>query len=179
VQAAGTRLGAIRLDSGDPREEVPRARALLDQLGATETRIIVTGDLDEYQIAALKHDPVDSYGVGTSLVTGSGHPTAGFVYKLVAVAREPGAGAPLTPVAKRSAGKSTVGGRKWAYRSDDGREVVRGAPNGPGRPLQVPLPAADDVVAARSHCAAALASLDSEARRLEPGTPRHVQPEDA
>jgi nicotinate phosphoribosyltransferase len=179
VQAAGTGLGAIRLDSGDPQEEVPRARALLDQLGATATRIVVTGDLDEYQIAELADDPVDSYGVGTSVVTGSGHPTAGFVYKLVAVAREPGAGAPLTPVAKRSTGKSTVGGRKWAYRSDDGTEVVRGAPDGTGRPLQVPLPAADDVAAARSHCAGALASLHDDARSLDPGTPRPLHREDA
>ena len=59
-------------------------RAQLDALGAHDTRIVVTSDLDEYAIAALAAAPVDGYGVGTSLVTGSGAPTAGMVYKLVA-----------------------------------------------------------------------------------------------
>ncbi len=171
VEVAGTGLGAVRLDSGDPHEEVPRARALLDELGATSTRIVVTGDLDEHSIAALSPEAVDTYGVGTSVVGGSGAPTAGFVYKLVAIARESGADAPLVPVAKRSTGKSTVGGRKWAYRTDDGREVLRRAPRGNGRPLQAPLPAADDVERARARCAAALAALPEPARRLDPGDP--------
>ena len=105
--------GAIRLDSGDPRGEVPAARSLLDRLGATETRIVVTGDLDEHTIAELAGHPVDVYGVGTQLVTGSGAPTAGMVYKLVAVEGPDGA---MRPVAKRSAGKGFVGGRKWAWR---------------------------------------------------------------
>ena len=171
VEVAGPGLGAVRLDSGDPREEVPRARALLDDLGATRTRIVVTGDLDEHAIADLADLPVDTYGVGTSVVTGSGAPTAGFVYKLVAIAREPGPDADLVPVAKRSTGKSTVGGRKWAYRTGDGREVLRLRPGGDGRPLQQPLPAGDQVDAARTRCAAALAALPDDARRLDPGAP--------
>lgn len=170
VSVAGPELGAVRLDSGDPREEVPRARALLDELGATGARIVVTGDLDEHSIADLADLPVDSYGVGTSLVTGSGAPTAGFVYKLVAIAHEPGPQAPLTPVAKRSPGKPTIGGRKWAYRTDHGREVLRLREGGAGRPLQEPLPDADDLAAARQRCARTLAELPDEARRLEPGT---------
>ncbi|MCW2681664.1 MAG: nicotinate phosphoribosyltransferase, partial [Frankiales bacterium] len=169
VEVAGTGLGAVRLDSGDPREEVPRARALLDELGATRTRIVVTGDLDEHAITDLAHLPVDTYGVGTSVVTGSGAPTAGFVYKLVAIGREPGPEAELVPVAKRSSGKSTVGGRKWAYRTDDGREVLRLQPRGAGTPLQQPLPTRDDVEAARARCAAALAALPGDARRLDAG----------
>jgi putative nicotinate phosphoribosyltransferase len=173
-EVAGTGLGAVRLDSGDPREEVPRARALLDELGATRTRIVVTGDLDERSIAALADQPVDTYGVGTSVVTGSGAPTAGFVYKLVAIARRPGADAELVPVAKRSSGKSTVGGRKWAYRCDDGREVLRLQPGGAGRPLQEPLPVRDDLPAARARCAGALEALPQEARRLDDGTPAHT-----
>ena len=170
VAVAGTGLGAVRLDSGDPFEEVPRARALLDELGATRTRIVVTGDLDEHSIAALATEAVDTYGVGTSVVTGSGAPTAGFVYKLVAIAMDDGPDAPLVPVAKRSAGKSTVGGRKHAYRTDDGREVLRLVPGGDGRPLQSPLPAHDAVDRARAHCAATLAALPEQARSLEPGT---------
>jgi nicotinate phosphoribosyltransferase len=84
VEVAGPGLGAVRLDSGDLLEQAHAVRAQLDALGATGTRIVVTSDLDEYAIAALAAAPVDSYGVGTSLVTGSGAPTAGMVYKLVA-----------------------------------------------------------------------------------------------
>ncbi|MGH3279894.1 MAG: nicotinate phosphoribosyltransferase, partial [Trebonia sp.] len=89
---------------------------------ATHTRIILTGDLDEYSIAGLAVAPVDGYGVGTSLVTGSGAPTAALVYKLVARSDEPvGDGDAvdypmLRPVAKRSVGKPGRGGRKWAVR---------------------------------------------------------------
>lgn len=170
VAVAGPQLGAIRLDSGDPETEARRARALLDELGATATRIVVTGDLDEHSIAALADEPVDGYGVGTAVVTGSGAPTAGFVYKLVAIAREPGPRAPLEPVAKTSVGKATVGGRKWAYRTDDGREVLRLAPRDGGTPLHQPL-RVEDAAVARARCAAALAALPGEARRLDPGTP--------
>ncbi|RBY86884.1 nicotinate phosphoribosyltransferase [Blastococcus sp. TF02A-26] len=111
VEVAGPELGAIRLDSGDLPTLATRARALLDSLGATKTRIIVTSDLDEYAIAGLMAAPVDGYGVGTSLVTGSGAPTAGMVYKLV---ERDG-----VPVAKRSEGKNSVGGRKHAVRRHD------------------------------------------------------------
>ena len=61
---------------------------------------------------------------------------------------------------KRSVGKSTVGGRKWGYRTEDGREVLRLAPGGEGEPLQAPLPERDDVEAAR------VAELMSVARAL-------------
>jgi nicotinate phosphoribosyltransferase len=171
VEVAGTGLGGVRLDSGEPSEEVPRARSLLDDLGATATRIVVTGDLDEHSIAALMPTAVDTFGVGTSVVTGSGAPTAGLVYKLVAIAQDDGSDSPCAPVAKRSAGKTTVGGRKWAYRTPDGREVLRAEPGGPGRALQEALPAREDLVRARAHCAAALAALPDDARRLDPGAP--------
>ncbi len=113
VELAGPELGAVRLDSGDLLEQAREVRALLDSLGATRTKIVVTSDLDEYAIAALGAAPVDAYGVGTSLVTGSGHPTSSMVYKLVA--RE-GASGELEPVAKKSKDKTSVGGRKWALR---------------------------------------------------------------
>jgi nicotinate phosphoribosyltransferase len=118
--------GAIRLDSGDLLDQAERARALLDELGATATGIIITSDLDEYSIAALARGPVDGYGVGTRLVTGSGAPTAGFVYKLVAVAAENGRLAQLRPVEKRSPAKHNLGARKHASRwiDDEGRARV-------------------------------------------------------
>jgi nicotinate phosphoribosyltransferase len=123
VDVAGTSLGAVRIDSGDLPALAVSVRSLLDSLGATSTRIILTGDLDEYSIAGLAVAPVDGYGVGTSLVTGSGAPTAALVYKLVARSdtplsdsSTPGPQDVLRPVAKRSVGKPGRGGRKWAVR---------------------------------------------------------------
>ncbi len=116
IELTEGRLGAVRLDSGDLGALAAQVRELLDSLGATKTRIIVTSDLDEWQIAALASAPVDGYGVGTSLVTGSGHPTCGFVYKLVSRATSSAPGAPLYPVAKKSKDKLSIGGRKLALR---------------------------------------------------------------
>lgn len=108
IAVAGPELGAVRIDSGDLGVLARQVRAQLDELGAPNTRIVVTSDLDEFAIASLRAEPVDSYGVGTSLVTGSGSPTAGMVYKLVEVDG--------VPVAKRSSHKESHGGRKQAYR---------------------------------------------------------------
>lgn len=130
LAAAGTGLGAVRLDSGDLGGLAADVRRQLDAAGAHDTKIVVTSDLDEFAIAALAVAPVDVYGVGTSVVTGSGAPTCGMVYKLVA--RE-GADGTLQPVAKASASKISVGGRKAAGRrlDDDGRAVVELLVEGP------------------------------------------------
>jgi nicotinate phosphoribosyltransferase len=181
VAAAGDRLGAIRLDSGDLLSQAHRARALLDELGATRTRIVVTSDLDENSIARLAAAPVDGYGVGTSVVTGSGVPTAGFVYKLVARRAADG----WLPVEKRSVGKGSVGGRKSpARRYVDGVAVaeqvwVGGAPpdRDDERPLLQPLVRDGALVwtgglsEAREHCRESLAELPPEAMKLSPGDP--------
>ncbi|TDC28168.1 nicotinate phosphoribosyltransferase [Micromonospora sp. 15K316] len=108
IAVAGPDLRAIRIDSGDLAVIAQQSRELLDSLGATETKIIVSGDLDEYAIAALAAEPVDMYGAGTAVVTGSGAPTVGLVYKLVEVDGR--------PVVKRSEQKATIGGRKTAVR---------------------------------------------------------------
>ena len=124
VELAGPGLGAVRIDSGDLPVVARQVRALLDSLGATKTRIVLTGDLDEYSIAALAATPVDGYGVGTSLVTGSGAPTAALVYKLVARADDGGLG-PAAPGRKalgRQAGprRAEVGGPHPRRRGDGG-----------------------------------------------------------
>src|SRR3954469_18844301 len=108
IAVAGPDLRAVRIDSGDLSVLAQHSRELLDSLGATETKIVVSGDMDEYSIAALAAEPVDVYGAGTAVVTGSGAPTAGLVYKLVEVEGK--------PVVKRSENKATVGGRKTAVR---------------------------------------------------------------
>jgi nicotinate phosphoribosyltransferase len=116
VELTAGELGAVRLDSGDLGLLAAQVRELLDSLGATHTKIIVTSDLDEFTIAALSGAPVDGYGVGTALVTGSGHPTCEFVYKLVARAESDEPGSPMLAVAKKSVNKISVGGRKYALR---------------------------------------------------------------
>ncbi|GIF40985.1 nicotinate phosphoribosyltransferase [Actinoplanes xinjiangensis] len=108
IAVAGPDLRAVRIDSGDLSVLAQQSRELLDSLGATETKIIVSGDMDEYSIATLAAEPVDIYGAGTAVVTGSGAPTASLVYKLVEVEGR--------PVVKRSENKATVGGRKTAIR---------------------------------------------------------------
>ncbi len=186
VEVAGTGLGAVRIDSGDLFTVAGEVRAQLDELGAVNTRILLSGDLDEFSIAGLAPAPVDAYGVGTSLVTGSGTPTAELVYKLVAVADSPEPGAPLRGVAKRSAGKPTHKGRKWALRriDADGRAEVElistiDVPAGDDndRPLLVPLVVDgavvgdEDLTVARARLVASLAELPATARQLSPGEP--------
>jgi nicotinate phosphoribosyltransferase len=181
VQVGGTSLGAVRLDSGDLVEQAREVRALLDSLRATGTRIVVTSDLDEYAIAALASAPVDAYGVGTQLVTGSGAPTASMVYKLVSRSDHDDV---MRPVEKRSESKTSVGGRKWALRrlSADGfaeAEVVgieeRPTDDGDDRPLMVDLVrggellAPPDLAGARERHAASRAELPADALRLQRG----------
>jgi len=185
VELAGPGLGAVRIDSGDLPVVARQVRTLLDSLGATKTRIVLTGDLDEYSIAALAATPVDGYGVGTSLVTGSGAPTAALVYKLVARADDDRESGPLRPVAKRSVGKPGRGGRKWAVRSRDAAgtavaELVTTVPPEPGpgdRVLLQPLVRGGEIVgrepltAARSRHREAMAELPAYALQLSRGYP--------
>jgi len=80
----GARSGPIRIDSGDLGNSTRRSRKLLDQRGATNVKITVTGDLDEFAIAECwRTTPGRLFGVGTKLVTGYMPP--GFVFKLVAI----------------------------------------------------------------------------------------------
>jgi nicotinate phosphoribosyltransferase len=183
VEVAGLGLGAVRLDSGDLLVQARQVRAQLDELGAKATRIIVTSDLDEYSIAALAAAPVDGYGVGTALVTGSGAPTVGLVYKLVA--REDSEGQ-VVAVAKRSQGKPSVGGRKWAMRRINAQGVAEAevvgigenpANDGNDRTLLMPLMRAGEILspatlaAARAHYEQALAELPPTALQLSRGEP--------
>lgn len=186
IRVAGTSLGAIRIDSGDLGQVVNAARKQLDALGATATRITVTNDLDEFTIATLRAAPVDSYGVGTSLVTGSGAPASGMVYKLVARRSDAGT---WIPVGKLSDGKVTVAGRKVAVRSLDkgvaAEETIyveepETLPK-PGRGLLVDLVTdgvidpsylgAEGVAAAREHHAHAIAELPFRAFGLSRADP--------
>jgi nicotinate phosphoribosyltransferase len=179
IAVAGPGLRAIRIDSGDLSVLAAQSRELLDSLGAVDTKIVVSGDLDEYSIAALAAEPVDAYGAGTAVVTGSGAPTAGLVYKLVEVDGR--------PVVKRSEHKATVGGRKTALRRHKPtgtaiEEVVvsRGTPQSRphDRPLQRPfvrggVPVADrpSLSDSREHLRQCLISIPWEGLKLSAGDP--------
>ena len=181
VEVAGPGLGAIRIDSGDLAVHARFARRLLDDLGATGTRVVVSGDLDEHGIARLSGAPVDALGVGTSVVTGSGAPSAGLVYKLVEVDGR--------PVAKRSSGKATHGGAHQVVRRHRASGVATEevlstvdvpAQDGDGAP-SVPLlragerteqcAAAVDLGQARGRSADRLRRLPWDALSLTPGEP--------
>ncbi len=186
VRVAGGKLGAVRIDSGDLPSLVRSVRAQLNALGATETQIIVTNDLNENTIAALRGSPVDAFGVGTAVVTGSGAPAAGMVYKLVEHQDDAG---DWVAVSKRSSEKQNPAGRKDARRHlVDGvatEEIVDLGPKDSdatsGRALIHPIVtngvARDEyrgtsgVHLARDHHAQALAELPEEGRRLSPGDP--------
>ncbi|MEV6774220.1 nicotinate phosphoribosyltransferase [Nocardia sp. NPDC051030] len=182
IEVAGPELGGVRIDSGDLGVLARQVREQLDGLGATRTKIVVSGDLDEYAIASLRAEPVDVYGVGTSLVTGSGAPTAGMVYKLVEVEG--------VPVAKRSSHKESRGGTKQAVRLSRRtgtivEEIVyqasgpRPEPNGYDvRDLQTPLVSKGEVLSdrpslqdSRDLVARGLVSLPWEGLKLSDGEP--------
>lgn len=183
VSVGGPHLTAIRIDSGELGSLAEAARRQLDSLGNTATKILLSGDLDEFSIAALAAAPVDAYGVGTSLVVGSGAPTAGLVYKLVEVDGR--------SVAKRSDGKATIGGAKIGVRAHRASGtaveefvVVHGAPM-PDVEDDVLRTVTDDlwaggqrvgagratIVEARDRCAMALGSLPWEGLSLGHGEP--------
>jgi len=183
VELAGTDLGGIRLDSGDLVSLARTVRIQLDELGATKTRITVTSDLDEYAIAALASAPVDRYGVGTALVTGSGSPTCGFVFKLVARAGDDGE---MMPVAKKSKDKISVGGRKYVLRQKNRGGKAQAeligigelpAGDGDDRSILVPFVTKGQRVynesldEARTRLKAALAELPDSAVKLSRGEP--------
>ena len=186
VQLAGDKLGAVRLDSGDLLAQARWVRELLDSLGNVDTKIVVTSDLDEYSVAALRAAPADAYGIGTALVTGSGAHTAGMVYKLVSRTNDAGE---FIAVAKSSKNKINVGGRKHAVRRLDGSGTatheVLGVGHPPAEPSGRPLlrqfiregellpgwTGAEAVARARRRHADTMAELPAVVNRLQRGDP--------
>lgn len=172
--AKSVRMKGVRLDSGDLRDLSVRVRKVLDDAGMKDAIIFASGNLDEHRIAELvaARAPIDSYGVGTSLVTSADHPYLDAVYKLQEYAGR--------PRRKRSTGKATWPGRKQVYR----RYAAGGAFAGDvvtvegdaqaGDPLlrpvmergrRLPAPRLDS---ARSHALEQLSRLPEALRALRP-----------
>lgn len=183
----GAAPGGIRIDSGDLGAEALAARAQLDRAGCAATKIVVSGDLDDLAIVRLHAALIDTYGVGTQVVCGGGAPTCSMVYKLVAVEDPDGS---WRRVAKQSAGKASVGGLKRLHRTTADGRVVGDALSisdphafNPADPTDLLVPMVRDgtalpgltgpvgTLAARRTALAALAAMDEDARRLDPGEP--------
>ena len=180
--ALGRPLWGVRLDSGDFVELSRAARAILDNAGLPEAKIMASGDLNEYKISQLvaAGAPIDAFGVGTELATSADAPNLGAVYKLVEL--EDGGVKRYT--AKFSEDKATLPGAKQIFRFEDHDEVACSWERGknPSEALQrpvvlhgslaEPLPAASE---ARERAAAALKKLPEEVRRLENPEPYLVE----
>jgi nicotinate phosphoribosyltransferase len=119
----GDGIKGIRIDSGNLAEESKVARELLDQAGKTDVKIVVSGDLNEYKIAELirQKAPIDSFGVGTQMVTSHDAPSLGGIYKLVEIERD----GKLTGVIKLSQRKKTYPGKKQIFRIIENGKAVR------------------------------------------------------
>ena len=169
----GRPMWGIRLDSGNFLSLSRQAREMLDAAGLRDAKIMVSGDMDEYKIAALAREnaPVDAFGVGTELATSGDAPSMGAIYKMVEI--ESGGVRRFT--AKHAAGKSSLPGRKQVFRFKD-RDVVGRAGecfSGSrallepviygGRTIQ-PLPSIEQI---RSRAAKALSALPDEVRDPE------------
>ena len=118
LEKAGHRLSGVRLDSGDLAETSKKVRKLLDAQGLEYVRIFASGDLDEFEIAALqkKDARIDAFGVGTKLGTSADKPYVDVIYKLCETMTTDGTYAPMM---KLSEGKATLPGRKQVYRFKD------------------------------------------------------------
>lgn len=159
-------LAAVRIDSGDLAALALKARIRLDLAGATNARVVLSDDLDEYKIDALTRAlvPVDAFGVGTMAVATPDAPSLGAVYKLVALEDAKGN---MVAVQKRASAKGSSAAPKQVFRND-GRDVI--ALEGeslPGEPLLQPL-TGDSLDVARARLVKDLATLPDRARSVEP-----------
>ncbi|MBZ5582274.1 MAG: nicotinate phosphoribosyltransferase [Acidobacteriia bacterium] len=176
---AGRPMWGVRLDSGDHLGVSRQVRAILDEAGLRDAKIMASGDLDEYRIRDLlaAGAPIDAFGVGTQLATSGDAPSMGAIYKLVEVDIH----GIKRFTAKFSEDKISVPGAKQVFR-DVGRDVIaRSGECGKGeallRPvilggrLVEPLPALEQ---ARRRAADSLAALAPSLRQLEVAEPRAV-----
>jgi nicotinate phosphoribosyltransferase len=160
----GRPLWGVRLDSGDLGALAREVRKILDDAGLGEAKIMASGDLNEYKIAALVEAgaPIDAFGVGTELATSSDAPALSAIYKLVEI-EEPGA---TRYTAKFSEDKPTLPGAKQIFRRAHNDVVALAGERMEGVPLLSPVMTSGrlvrplpDATAARAHCAESLAGL--------------------
>lgn len=120
LKAKGHKPIGIRLDSGDLAYLTKQARKMLDEAGFADTIICASGDMDEYSVTSLKNQgaKINSWGIGTKLITSADMPALGGVYKLSAVFDDEGNEIPKIKISDNSA-KITNPGFKGIYRIFD------------------------------------------------------------
>ncbi|HUP23570.1 MAG TPA: nicotinate phosphoribosyltransferase [Thermoanaerobaculia bacterium] len=121
----GHRLAGVRLDSGDLAVLSQAARVALDAAGLTDAKVIASGDLDEWRIAALRAAGarIDAWGVGTRLATAQPDGALGGVYKLAAIGDERGGWRPVAKISEELA-KSSDPGRRQVRRFYCGSQIA-------------------------------------------------------
>ena len=94
----------IRLDSGDLAYLSKEARKMLDEAGFPDASICASNDLDEYLLHDLKIQgaAINSWGVGTNLITSKDNPSFGGVYKLAAIQNEAGEFVPKIKISENT-----------------------------------------------------------------------------
>ena len=179
----GQPLWGIRLDSGDFPRLSRAARAILDEAGLQDAKIMLSGDLDEYRIRELVRDgaPVDAFGVGTQLATSGDAPSMGTIYKLV----ELDISGIKRFTAKMSEEKSTLPGAKQIFRFEDHDVLGRSGECSKGKALLRPVLLGGRLVeplanleTARARAAESIGKLPATLRALEQAEPwpvRHSQ----
>lgn len=129
----GRPLWGVRIDSGDLSVLAREVRRILDAAGLRDSKIMASGDLDEYSIQKLitSRTPIDAFGVGTELATSGDAPSMGMIYKMVEIEEN---GHRRLP-AKRSSGKPSMPGEKqiWRFEHHDvvslsGETIENGVP---------------------------------------------------
>ena len=120
MAARGQRLVGVRLDSGDLNELATIARTMLDEAGLSETKVVVSGGLDEFEVESLMHAgaPIDGFGIGTKLGVSADAPYLDSAYKLVEYLSR--------PVLKLSADKQTLPGCKQVFRKTGATRTYAG-----------------------------------------------------
>jgi nicotinate phosphoribosyltransferase len=188
AKIAGDKLKGVRLDSGDLLALSRAVRVILDEHGCKTAQIVASGDLNEIRIAELRAAgaPIDTYGVGTDLVTSIDAPALGGVYKLVELEQN----GQKRSIAKFSEGKGTFPGAHQVLRFHDAAgKIVRdlvaleGEPTDPTwgeapSPLLIPVmrsgkrvAPAEPLATIRARASAARASLPAELHLLDEPTP--------
>jgi nicotinate phosphoribosyltransferase len=176
----GKPLWGVRLDSGNFQELSHSVREILDEAGLHDTKIMVSGDLDEYKIRDLVSAgaPIDSFGVGTQLATSADSPSMGAIYKMA----ELDICGIKRFTAKLSADKTSLPGAKQVFRHPDHDVVARSGECNLGRPLLRPILLGGELVeplpdleTTRAYAAESLRALAPALRKLEPAEPYDVR----
>ena len=176
----GKPLWGVRLDSGNFLELSHSVREILDEAGLHDTKVMVSGDMDEYKIRDLiaAGAPIDSFGVGTQLATSADAPNMGTIYKMA----ELDICGIKRFTAKLSADKTSLPGAKQVFRHPDHDVVARSGECNLGRPLLRPILLGGELVeplpdleTTRGYTAESIRALAPAMRQLEAADPYDVR----